>query len=59
MVVLVNDRGPGPDDPYLGLAPRASSADGNGGLGLWLAHQPFDVTYHHTPVGFSVRLTNS
>jgi anti-sigma regulatory factor (Ser/Thr protein kinase) len=59
MLVVVNDRGPGPDDPYLGLSPTASALEGNGGFGLWLAHQLVDVTYEHGADGFTVRLSTS
>jgi anti-sigma regulatory factor (Ser/Thr protein kinase) len=31
------DRGAGPDDPYVGLRPQASAIEGSGGFGLWLA----------------------
>jgi anti-sigma regulatory factor (Ser/Thr protein kinase) len=58
MVVVVQDQGPGPDDPYVGLRPQASAIQGSGGFGLWLAHQLVDVTSHHGPQGFTVRLSS-
>jgi anti-sigma regulatory factor (Ser/Thr protein kinase) len=59
MLVVVNDRGLGPEDPYVGLTLQASAMDGDGGFGLWLAHQLVDVTYQHSPDGFTVRLSSA
>lgn len=53
VVVRVTDRGPGPEDRLLGLAPTGAIA---GGLGLWIAHQLVEVVHRYLPDGFSVRL---
>lgn len=62
IVVSVTDRGPGPEDPFVGLLPGEKSAGGaaNGGsagLGLWIAHQMAShVTLDSTDAGFTIRL---
>ena len=56
IVVTVSDRGAGPRDPYIGLVPRPSAADGGGGFGLWIAEQIAHVTYSHNDDGFTIRL---
>ncbi|MFC0033891.1 anti-sigma factor RsbA family regulatory protein [Micromonospora chaiyaphumensis] len=56
MVVTVQDRGPGPTDPYAGLLPAGNGAAG--GLGLWISHQSCNhVALHRDADGFTVRLT--
>ena len=40
-VITVTDHGPGPSDPDVGLRP-ATRDQGEGGFGLWLAHQLCD-----------------
>jgi anti-sigma regulatory factor (Ser/Thr protein kinase) len=55
VVVTVNDRGPGPADPFVGLVPPQHR--GPGGLGLWIAHQTCtDVAMRRDADGFTVRL---
>ena len=55
IVVTVHDRGNGPTDPYAGLLPTGS--DANGGRGLWLARQLCSrVTLTPEADGFTVRL---
>ena len=56
IVVTVTDRGAGPDDPYVGLVPQPSAANGAGGFGLWIAHQLLPVAFNRDN-GFTVRLT--
>jgi anti-sigma regulatory factor (Ser/Thr protein kinase) len=57
VVVAVRDRGAGPADPFAGLV-RPDRAPGQGGFGLWLAHQLCaDVRLGADPDGgFVVRL---
>lgn len=56
MVVTVHDAGPGPRDPFVGLVP-ADKGGGEGGFGLWIAHQLCHrVTLDTDPDGFTVRL---
>ncbi len=56
MVVTVEDRGPGPKDPFAGMQPVASAT--SAGLGLWIAHQSCNhVSLHRGPEGFTIRLT--
>ncbi|NES31578.1 sensor histidine kinase [Micromonospora terminaliae] len=56
MVVTVQDRGPGPADPYAGLLPAGNGAAG--GLGLWISHQSCNhVALHRDTDGFTIRLT--
>lgn len=50
ITVAVSDGGPGPTDPFAGLAPRNGSGV-SGGYGLWLAHQLADVTHELTEHG--------
>ena len=40
-VITVTDHGPGPSDPEAGMRP-ATRGQGEGGFGLWLAHQLCD-----------------
>jgi anti-sigma regulatory factor (Ser/Thr protein kinase) len=55
-VVTVTDHGGGPTDPTVGLAP-VPRAPGEGGFGLWIAHQLCDeVTLHRTEGAFAIRL---
>lgn len=55
LVVLVTDSGDGPRDPYVGLVPVASTAEG--GRGLWMIHQVCsDVSMHRCPEGFTLRM---
>jgi anti-sigma regulatory factor (Ser/Thr protein kinase) len=54
-VVTVQDEGPGVDDPFAGLVPPRRAA-GEGGLGLWIAHQISHVSLARTDAGFTVRL---
>jgi anti-sigma regulatory factor (Ser/Thr protein kinase) len=55
IVATVTDRGPGPQDPFVGLLPAASR--GSAGLGLWMAHQMCShVTFDRAEDGFSVRM---
>jgi anti-sigma regulatory factor (Ser/Thr protein kinase) len=57
VVVTVTDQGRGPADPYAGLMPVSSAAEGRGGQGLWLAHQMCSyMTLHHDATGFTVRM---
>lgn len=57
MVVTVTDRGPGPDDPYVGLLPGRTTTEGTGGLGLWITFQLCDdVVLARREHGFTVRL---
>ncbi len=56
VVVTVSDEGEGLGDVYVGLAPRASAFDGEGGLGLWLSNQLVEVSYVRNDHGFTVRL---
>lgn len=57
VVIAVDDRGSGPDDPHAGLVPPERRL-GDGGLGLWIAHQLCsDVVMHRTDEGFRVRIT--
>ena len=52
----VTDHGGGPSDPTVGLAP-ADRVPGEGGLGLFIAHQLCDeVTLHRRGMEFTVRL---
>lgn len=56
VVVTVSDRGPGPSESDLGLAPLAREA-GQGGLGLWMARQMCrELVMGTRPDGFTVRL---
>jgi anti-sigma regulatory factor (Ser/Thr protein kinase) len=56
IVVTVHDRGPGPSDPMVGLIPT-DKGDGDGGYGLWIAHQLCSrVTLDTDADGFTVRL---
>jgi anti-sigma regulatory factor (Ser/Thr protein kinase) len=56
VVVLVEDAGRGPSDPYAGLLPRSDA--GVGGLGLWLTHQVCShVALDYREDGFGIRLT--
>ena len=56
IVVTIHDLGPGPSDPFVGLVPTAR-ADGEGGFGLWIAHQLCRrVTLDADHDGFTVRL---
>lgn len=56
VVVAVSDRGRGPTDPFAGLLPP-QRALGQGGLGLWIAHQLCsDVAMTRTADGFSIRI---
>ena len=55
VVVTVEDHGPGPDDPFVGLLPRR---DGPGGLGMWIAYQACTrMALLPGPDSFTVRLT--
>lgn len=55
-VITVTDQGNGPADPEAGLQP-ASRRPGEGGFGLWLAHQMCrEVTMGRHADGFTVRL---
>ncbi len=55
VVVTVRDAGTGPEDPFAGLLPPRRRI-GDGGLGLWIAHQLCpDVTMTRSPDGFQVR----
>jgi anti-sigma regulatory factor (Ser/Thr protein kinase) len=56
IMVTVTDHGPGPSDALVGLMPRARSATGAGGLGLWIVHQLVDVAYRRDEEGFTCRL---
>lgn len=57
VVVTVTDQGRGPADPYAGLLPAGSAAEGRGGWGLWLAHQMCSyMTLQRDPAGFTVRM---
>lgn len=57
MLVAVTDRGPGPANPFAGLTPVYATHTGQGGLGLWLAHQMCSyVSFRHEPEGFTIRL---
>lgn len=57
VVVTIGDTGPGPADPFAGLAPADSDASA-GGLGLWITHQICDQVAHiKTGGGFTIRLT--
>jgi len=56
VVVVVDDGGHGVDDPYAGLLPSLRD-DGEGGYGLWMAHQLCrEVQLERRPGGFRVRL---
>lgn len=56
IVLCVDDAGPGPTDPFVGLMPTLADP-GTGGLGLWIAHQLCtDVAVMATAGGCSVRL---
>ena len=56
VVVTVDDTGTGPDDPFVGLLPPRRVI-GEGGLGLWIAHQMCDdVSLSRTADGFRVRI---
>jgi anti-sigma regulatory factor (Ser/Thr protein kinase) len=56
LVVTVTDAGGGPRDPFAGLLPAGSGADG--GLGLWIVHQSCShVAMYRDPTGFTIRLT--
>lgn len=56
IVVTIHDLGAGPSDPFVGLLPTAR-ADGEGGFGLWIAHQLCRrVTLDADEDGFTVRL---
>lgn len=56
IVVTVHDLGTGPSDPFAGLLP-AARADGEGGFGLWIAHQLCQrVSLDVDADGFTVRL---
>lgn len=56
VVVTVHDCGPGPSDPFAGLLPAAGDG-GEGGYGLWIAHQLLPrVTMDREFGGFTVRL---
>ncbi|CAN5166927.1 hypothetical protein BH24ACT1_BH24ACT1_10960 [soil metagenome] len=56
IVVTVHDLGPGPSDPFAGLIP-APRGDGEGGFGLWIAHQLCQrVCLDADADGFTVRL---
>jgi anti-sigma regulatory factor (Ser/Thr protein kinase) len=57
MVVTVTDHGSGPDDPYVGLLPGRTTAEGAGGLGMWITFQLCDdVVLARHDDGFTVRL---
>lgn len=57
VVVVVRDAGPGPADPFAGLLPSEHSLRGDGGFGLWLAHQLCDdIALARQPDGFTVRM---
>jgi anti-sigma regulatory factor (Ser/Thr protein kinase) len=59
VTVTITDHGGGPTDPTVGLAP-ADRAPGEGGFGLWIAHQLCrEVTLHRAGDAFSVRLVAS
>jgi anti-sigma regulatory factor (Ser/Thr protein kinase) len=54
--VAVHDAGPGPDNPFAGLLPERE-LDGQGGLGLWIAHQLCaEVVLVRSAAGFTIRL---
>lgn len=56
LVVAVTDHGDGPSDPTVGLAP-AERGPGEGGFGLWIAHQVCHaVTLHRADGAFTVRM---
>lgn len=56
VIVSVTDHGVGPTDPAVGLAPVARGA-GEGGYGLWIAHQVCrSVTLHRSRGAFTVRM---
>lgn len=55
VAVAVHDEGPGPDDAFAGMVPRAGA--GPGGLGLHIAHQVCrEVTLERGAGGFTVHL---
>jgi anti-sigma regulatory factor (Ser/Thr protein kinase) len=56
VLVAVNDRGPGPSDPFAGLL-VPDRGESPGGLGLWVTHELCrDVVLGHDAGGFTVRL---
>jgi anti-sigma regulatory factor (Ser/Thr protein kinase) len=56
VLVTVTDGGDGPSDPEVGVRPMERDP-GDGGLGLWLAHQLCDeLSFGRVPDGFRVRL---
>jgi anti-sigma regulatory factor (Ser/Thr protein kinase) len=56
VLVVVQDQGSGPTDPYAGYLPRRGDQVDTG-LGLWITHQVCSrVTLTHTHDGFTVRL---
>lgn len=56
VIITVSDAGPGPADPFAGLAPAGSDL-GSGGFGLWIARQTCgQVDLIRTSEGFSLRL---
>jgi anti-sigma regulatory factor (Ser/Thr protein kinase) len=56
VTVTVTDHGGGPSDPTVGMAP-AVRAPGEGGFGLWIAHQLCrEVTLHRIGDAFAVRM---
>lgn len=55
VVVTVDDAGPGPRDPFVGLVPPGDEVAG--GRGLWITHQLCDdVEMTSSPDGFTIRL---
>jgi anti-sigma regulatory factor (Ser/Thr protein kinase) len=56
VLVVVQDQGSGPTDPYAGYLPRRGDQVDTG-LGLWITHQVCSrVTLTHSRDGFTVRL---
>jgi anti-sigma regulatory factor (Ser/Thr protein kinase) len=55
IVVTVNDRGRGPQDPYSGLL-QSRATQGHGGFGLWITHQLVATTFVRDRGGFTIRL---
>jgi len=55
LVTTITDRGNGPTDPFIGLAPAKNGS--SGGVGLWLTHHMCSlVTLGRDDDGFTIRL---
>jgi anti-sigma regulatory factor (Ser/Thr protein kinase) len=56
LVLTVEDHGDGPPDPLVGLLPQSGRPQGDGGLGLWMAHQVCTDVRHLSAGTHTVRI---